>query len=46
MGRNLLVIFLVAVILTLLLPLTTAYFANEPAFTADNLIKINSVSEY
>lgn len=46
MERNLLVIVLVAVILALLLPLTTPYFTNEPAFTADNLIRINSIDQY
>jgi hypothetical protein len=40
MGRNLLLVTLVAIIFTLLIPLTNHYYASERAFTPDNLVKI------
>jgi hypothetical protein len=42
MLRNLLPVILVAIILTLLVPITDYINANELAFTPDNLIKIQS----
>ncbi len=40
MGRNLLLVVLVAIIFTLLIPITSQYYANEQAFTPDNLVKL------
>jgi len=45
MGRNLLVVLLVAVILALMIPVTTRYCNSEQAFTSDNLIRIDIVSK-
>ncbi len=45
MPRNLVIIILMAVILTLLVPLTTDFFSIERAFTHDNLIQINITSK-
>lgn len=42
MLRNLLPVVLVAIILTLLVPITDCINANELAFTPDNLIKLES----
>ncbi|MDD2373695.1 MAG: hypothetical protein WC109_06800 [Syntrophomonadaceae bacterium] len=42
MGRRLLIIMLIAVILTLLIPVTSRYYSLEQAFTSDNLIRMNS----
>ena len=40
MGRNLLLVTLVAIIFALLIPITNYYYASERAFTPDNLVKI------
>ncbi len=45
MQRNLVIIILMAVILTLLVPLTTDFFSIERAFTYDNLIQVNITSK-
>jgi len=43
LGRRLIIMLLIGVILTLLIPLTTHYYALEQAFTPDNLIRMNSL---
>ncbi len=40
MGRNLLPVVLVAIIFTLLIPITNYFYAHEQAFTPDNLVKL------
>ncbi|MGI6435364.1 MAG: hypothetical protein ACOX0F_08395 [Syntrophomonadaceae bacterium] len=45
MGNRILTIFLLAVILSLMMPLTQAHFTVEPAFTVDNLVSIEMPSE-
>lgn len=45
MNHNLLVMVLIGVILTLLLPLTESFHSNEPAFTADNLVRIDLIAK-
>lgn len=40
MGNKIVMIVLVAVILGLMMPLTQAHFAVEPAFTVDNLVRV------
>jgi len=40
MGRSLLLVVLVAIIFTLLVPVTGQFCANEQAFTPDNLVKV------
>lgn len=40
MGRNLLLVVLAAIIFTLLIPITNYYYANELAFTPDNLVRV------
>jgi hypothetical protein len=42
MGQRLIIIFLIIVMLSLLIPVTSHYYASETAFTAGNLIRINS----
>lgn len=43
MVRNLLLVILVAMIFTLLLPITAKFYATEQAFTPDNLVQVDSV---
>ncbi len=40
MARNLLLVALVAIIFTLLIPITNYYYADQQAFTPDNLVKL------
>ena len=41
MGRNLLLVTLVAIIFTLLIPITNHYYASERAFTLTTWLKFN-----
>lgn len=41
MVRNLLLVILVAIIFSLLLPVTARFYATEQAFTPDNLVKVD-----
>ncbi|MGR6836176.1 hypothetical protein [Syntrophomonas erecta] len=43
MARSLVTIVLIAVILALLIPITTDIFINQPAFTPDNLVQLDVV---
>ncbi len=43
MGRKLMIMLLVVMILTLLIPVTTHFYSLEQAFTADNLVRMNSL---
>lgn len=45
MPKNMVVILLTALILTLLVPLTMDFLSIERAFTQDNLIQINLTSK-
>lgn len=45
MSKNLVTVILMAIILTLLVPLTTDWFSIERAFTNDNLIRVNITSK-
>ncbi|WP_157048975.1 hypothetical protein [Syntrophomonas palmitatica] len=45
MGKNLFFIILCAAILALLIPITSSYYHSEEAFTPDNLIKVNVVTQ-
>ncbi len=40
MGRNLITVFLMAIIIALLMPIAAEFFASDPAFTPDNLITL------
>ena len=40
MGRSLLLVVLVAIIFTLLVPVTGKFYDNQQAFTPDNLVKV------
>ncbi len=44
MGKNIFLIVLFVIILTLLIPITSSYYHSEEAFTPDNLIRLNVVS--
>lgn len=44
MKSNLVVVFLIAVILALLVPLATGWYSTEKAFTPGNLITLHTVS--
>ncbi|HZK43338.1 MAG TPA: hypothetical protein VFC73_03535 [Syntrophomonadaceae bacterium] len=41
MAKNLIIVILMTIILTLLIPLTTDLFSIERAFTYDNFIRVN-----
>lgn len=40
--RKLLVVILISIILGMMLPISTGYLYSQPAFTPDNLIRLNS----
>jgi len=43
--KNIITTVLIGIILSLLIPLTADMFYTEPAFTPDNLIRINAASK-
>lgn len=45
MQKSLLIVLLAAVILALLVPLTSDWYSLERAFTPNNLVRINLVSK-
>jgi hypothetical protein len=45
LAERLIIVFLVAVILCLLVPLTNQYYYSEQAFTADNFIRVYLVAK-
>ena len=44
MERNMVIVFLLLIILTLLVPVTARYYEFEQAFTPNNLVHVNLVS--
>lgn len=45
MPKNLVIVILTAIILTLLVPLTTDLYSTERAFTYDNLIRVELINK-